>query len=318
MRSTNHRITKLSQTIVIPNIVEKVPNPVQLFKGTPYSNSVRPKRPIVPPEHTKTATTELPLNKRQKANPPNIAKPIPKKLMEAFATTLPNHLIKELDNNNGKPHIDKSFTADVVFRHIVPHVLNYSKKSPEAVHSDFFKHLRWNPVLPTTLVEQKFTTTDKKSPDAVHSDFFEHLRGNQVLPATLVEPTFTTTDLKNLQAVTGIIGKYLRLYKRYAHVNTSRARGYATFHQFESETDFNQERIDLYSAALFQKRIQHRKDDTICRRTAYCESSKPTQDPKTFERQSRTRGPRQINPSIYVRCTQLRQRTQYRGEFPEI
>ena len=210
MRSTNHCITKLSPTTVIPNMVEKVPTQVQLFKGTPNGNSVRPKRPITPTGHTKMATTELYMNKRHKANPPNIAKSkSPRKLMEELAKTLPKSLTKELENNNGKPHKDKLFTADVVLRHIVPHILNYFKKSQEAVHSDFFELLCWNLVLPAILVEQKFTTPDKKSPEAVHSNFLEHLCWNPVLPATLVEPTFTTTDLQSLQAVTGIVGKYL-------------------------------------------------------------------------------------------------------------
>ena len=220
MQLTNHRIPKQRQTIIIPDIAENVPIPVQLFKGTPYSNNARPKQPITPPGHTNMAPTKLYTNKRHKANPPNIAnKKSPKKLMEEFAKTLQKSLTKELENNNGKPHKDKSFTADVVLRHIVPHVLNCFKKSKEVVHSNFFEQLRWNPVLPTILVE----------------------------------PTFTTTNLMSLQAVTGIVGKYLRLYKQYAHTNTSRARGYITFHQFQTETEFNQERIDLYSAALFQQ-----------------------------------------------------------------
>ena len=62
--------------------------------------------------------------------------------MEEFTKTLPSTLTKELENNNGKPHKDKSFTVDVVLRHVLPHMLNYYKKSQKAVDSNFFEHLR--------------------------------------------------------------------------------------------------------------------------------------------------------------------------------
>ena len=87
----------------------------------------------------------------------------------------------------------------------------------------------------------------------VNKDFFKHLRWNQLLPDELAATKLSSNDLNNLQAATGRVGKYFKLYNKYAHIDTSRARGYATFHEFKNETEFNQERIDQYSATLFQK-----------------------------------------------------------------
>ena len=68
------------------------------------------------------------IDKRHKVNPvePSITKP-PKKFIEKFAKTLLEALITELENNNDKPHKSKLFTADVILRHVLPHVLNDCK-----------------------------------------------------------------------------------------------------------------------------------------------------------------------------------------------
>ena len=59
MKSTQRRIAKFRQTIMIPDTVETEPTPLQLFEGTTYSNSVKIKRPITPPADTTIATTYI-------------------------------------------------------------------------------------------------------------------------------------------------------------------------------------------------------------------------------------------------------------------
>ena len=108
-----------------PNIVEPDPEPIQLFKDTKYINT-KTKRPIAKPVQPVIEVRNVKNSKRPKMNPvePSNAK-TPKKFLENFAKTLPKELIAELENNNGKPHKSKSFTADVVFCHVLPYVLNY-------------------------------------------------------------------------------------------------------------------------------------------------------------------------------------------------
>ena len=127
---------------MIPNIVEPDPEPIQLFKDTRYSNT-KTKRPIVKPVQPAIVVQNVKNSKRQKVNPvePSDTKP-PKIFLGNFAKTLTKELINELENNDGKPHKSKPFTADVVFRHVLPFVLNYYKKSQKAVDSNFFEHLR--------------------------------------------------------------------------------------------------------------------------------------------------------------------------------
>ena len=219
MKSTQRRITNAYINTTTPNVVEPDPEPIELFKDTPYSNT-KTKRPTAEHVHQKAIAQNVKKSKRLKLNPiePTYDK-TPKKFLEEFAKTLPKELSEELENNNGKPHKKKSFTADVVIRHILPCVLNYNIKPQDEVKKDFFEHLRWN----------------------------------QLLPDSLAAPKLSSNDLINLQAVTGKVGKYFKLYHKYANIDTSRAKGYATFREFKSEKTFNKERINLYSAVLFQK-----------------------------------------------------------------
>ena len=131
MKSTQRRNTNFKQTIMIPNIVETEPIPIQLFKGTKCS-IVKVKQPITPPAQTTAVTIYVSINKQHKVNlvEPSISK-THNKFIENFAKTLPGTLIAELENNNGKSHRSKLFTEDVVLRHVLPHVLNYYQKIPK-------------------------------------------------------------------------------------------------------------------------------------------------------------------------------------------
>ena len=108
------------------------------------------KRPITPRAQTTVATIYVNINKRHKVNPveSSISK-TSKKFMENFAKTLPGTLTTELENNTGKPHRSKLFTADVVLCHVLTHVLNYYKRSQKEVDYSFFEQLRWNQLLPS-------------------------------------------------------------------------------------------------------------------------------------------------------------------------
>ena len=131
MKSTQRQITNTFTSTTTPNVVEPDPEPIELFTDTTYSNT-KTKRPIVEPVHQTTVVQNVKKSKRQKLNQvePTYEKN-PKKFLENFAKPLPKELTEELENNNGKPHKKKSFTADVVICHVLPCVLNYYKKKPE-------------------------------------------------------------------------------------------------------------------------------------------------------------------------------------------
>lgn len=59
-------------------------------------------------------------------------------------------------------------------------------------------------------------------------------------------------DIKSLQEVTDFVCNYLSLHNRYTKIDTTKTRVFTTFVNFKKEKDFNKDRVDLYSAALFQ------------------------------------------------------------------
>ena len=160
MKSTQRRITNTFTSTTTPNVVEPDPEPIELFTDTTYSNT-QTKRPIVEPLQQTTVVQNVGKSKRQKLNQvePTYEK-TQKKFFEIFTKTLPKELTEELENNNGKPHKSKSFTADVVFRHVLSYVLNYYKNPQSKVNKDFFKHLRWNQLLPDSLAAPKLSSNN--------------------------------------------------------------------------------------------------------------------------------------------------------------
>ena len=55
-----------------------------------------------------------------------------------------------------------------------------------------------------------------------------------------------------LRRSTGLFIRYEKLKKKYGNVDTNKIRGYRPYKNASEETDFNDERIELMSAALFQ------------------------------------------------------------------
>ena len=200
---------------------KEAPNPpMVLFDGTEYCTGATKKRSFqqsIPglKQERQPAKKKTKITNHTEVDHAKFTK----KHLEAFAETLPESLKSELENNNGKPHVNKSFTADVVFRHVLPFILEYTCRSASEITQRFFKEIKWNRMLPTKMA-------------------------NTIL---------TEKDLANLEIVMKTVKLYYKLRKKYATVDTSSARGYTTFTNFRNEKDFNEERVKLCSATLFQK-----------------------------------------------------------------
>ena len=108
--------------------------------------------------------------------------------------------------------------------------------------------------LPPNIKQALADSTGKRNPNTT---FEGEIVFRHILPVLLFNSGWLSEiDFEQLNAATPLVVLFLNLCRRYSMVDTSPIRGYSMYKGFITETEFHQKRIQLASAAVFQK-VQH-------------------------------------------------------------
>ena len=105
----------------------------------------------------------------------------------------------------------------------------------------------WSKTLPKRIQNTLSNSTGKHNPRLLWSGeiVFRHC-----LPAVLLNCYLTQEELENLSATTSLVGTFFEILRKYGDVDTTKIQGYDMYKNFRNETEFDEERIRLSTAAL--------------------------------------------------------------------
>ena len=165
------------------------------------------------------------------------------------------YMIDDEDNFN-YAHVIENFKEDSPMKNDGTVNQQQWRSVPELCSTSAKKHTikeieAWTSCLPKPMQQIIYDSTGKHNPRLQWSGeiVFRH-----------IIPTFILHGVSYLQdkefaafrETTRLVSVYCSLHRKYSTMDPSKARGFEMYKNFRSETDFDQERCDLLTAALLQ------------------------------------------------------------------